>query len=85
MWLEVRDNGGGIPDDEAAHIFEPYVTGNSGVQGSVGLGLAVARQLAELMGGSLAYERSAGDSVFRLLLPLADVRSPVLASHSDEA
>ena len=85
VWLEVRDNGDGIPDDDAAHIFEPYVTGNSGVQGSVGLGLAVARQLAELMGGSLSYERSAGDSVFRLLLPLADVRSPVLASHSDEA
>jgi signal transduction histidine kinase len=84
VWLEVRDNGIGIPDDEATRIFEPYVTGNSGVQGSVGLGLAVARQLAELMGGSLSYERSAGDSVFRLLLPLADDREPALASHSDE-
>ncbi|HEX6222298.1 MAG TPA: HAMP domain-containing sensor histidine kinase, partial [Acidimicrobiia bacterium] len=61
VWLEVRDNGPGIPDDEATHIFEPYVTGNSGVTGSVGLGLAVARQLAELMNGTLEYERSAGE------------------------
>ncbi|MFZ0013177.1 MAG: HAMP domain-containing sensor histidine kinase [Acidimicrobiia bacterium] len=85
VWLEVRDNGGGISDDEAAHIFEPYVTGNSGVKGSVGLGLAVARQLAELMGGSLQYERSAGESVFRLLLPVATDREPILASQSDQS
>lgn len=83
VWLEVRDNGPGIPEDEAVHIFEPYVTGSSGVSGSVGLGLAVARQLAELMGGSLEYERSAGESVFRLLLPLAGDRQPALASHTD--
>lgn len=82
-WLEVRDDGDGIPEDEAERIFEPYVT--SGGQGSVGLGLAVARQLAELMGGSLQYERSAGESVFRLQLSLAQVAEPVLASHSDEA
>ena len=83
VWLEVRDNGTGIPEDEAAHIFEPYVTGSSGVTGSVGLGLAVARQLAELMRGSLEYERSAGETVFRLLLPTADQRAPALASHMD--
>ena len=83
VWLEVRDNGPGIPEDEAVHIFEPYVTGSSGVSGSVGLGLAVARQLAELMGGSLEYERSAGESVFRLLLPLAGDRQPALASHTE--
>lgn len=82
-WLEVRDNGVGIPDEEAARIFEPYVTGQAGAQGSVGLGLAVARQLAELMGGSLQYERSAAETVFRLQLPLADRREPALASQSD--
>lgn len=81
VWLEVRDNGPGIPEDQAAAIFEPYVTGNSGVAGSVGLGLAVARQLAELMAGSLQYERSAGETVFRLLLPMAGDRQPALASH----
>lgn len=80
-WLEVRDDGEGIPEEEVERIFEPYVT--SGGKGSVGLGLSVARQLAELMGGTLQYERSAGESVFRLQLPVADEREPVLASHSD--
>lgn len=80
-WLEVRDNGEGIPDEEAERIFEPYVT--SGRKGSVGLGLAVARQLAELMGGTLQYERSAGESVFRLELPVGNQHDTVLASHSD--
>lgn len=81
-WLEVRDDGLGIPDEEAEHIFEPYVTGHPGRQGSVGLGLAVARQLAELMGGSLQHERSAAETVFRLQLPLADRSEPALASHT---
>jgi len=81
VWLEVRDNGDGIPDEESERIFEPYVT--SGARGSVGLGLSVSRQLAELMGGTLHYERSAAESVFRLRLPIADLTEPVLASHSD--
>jgi signal transduction histidine kinase len=82
VWLEVRDDGPGISDDEAQHIFEPYVTGHSGVEGSVGLGLAVARQLAELMAGSLMYERADGESVFRLRLPLAEKHRRVLASQA---
>lgn len=81
VWLEVRDDGNGIPEEEADRIFEPYVT--SGGRGAVGLGLSVARQLSVLMGGSLDYERSAGESVFCLQLPLADAREPVPASHSD--
>jgi signal transduction histidine kinase len=77
----VRDDGEGISDEQAAHIFDPYVTGQKGVHGSVGLGLAVARQLAELMGGTLHYERSVSESVFRLQLPLARRLEPSLASH----
>ncbi len=81
-WLEVRDNGLGVPDEDVDHIFDPYVTGRAGAQGSVGLGLAVARQLAELMGGSLHYERSAAETVFRLELPLVDRSEPALTSQS---
>jgi signal transduction histidine kinase len=82
VWLEVRDDGEGIPNDDAERIFEPYVTGNAGVQGSVGLGLAVARQLAELMEGSLRYSRTGGESIFRLELPAA-IWESALASHHE--
>ena len=81
VWLEVRDDGIGMSDDEAARIFDPYVT--SGGKESVGLGLAVARQLARLMGGDLAHERSAAETVFRLHLPMAGQPKPVLASQSE--
>ena len=74
-WIEVRDNGEGVPAEDADRIFEPYATAHAGVTGSVGLGLAVARQLAELMGGSLRYRRDMDESVFRLELPLS--RKPI--------
>jgi two-component system, OmpR family, sensor histidine kinase KdpD len=83
VWIEVRDNGDGIADEDVNRVFQPYVT--TGAEGSVGLGLAVARQLAELMGGTLVYEHSAGESVFRLQLPAADQREPALASHIDRS
>jgi signal transduction histidine kinase len=70
-WLEVRDDGDGVPPDEADRIFEPYATAHSGLAGSVGLGLTVARQLAELMDGSIRYRRDGRESVFRLELPRA--------------
>ena len=81
-WLEIRDNGDGVPPTDAGRIFEPYATAHaSGVAGSVGLGLSVARQLAELMGGTLTYHRDLSDSVFRLELPLAGRSKTTLASN----
>lgn len=71
VWLEVRDDGDGVPQSKVGEIFEPYGTAHSGVEGSVGLGLSVARQLAELMGGTLTYRRDGDESVFRLELPMA--------------
>lgn len=77
-WVEVRDDGAGVSPVDSERIFEPYSSAHTGVTGSVGLGLSVARQLAELMGGSLTYRRDQNESVFRLELPLADV--PVVES-----
>lgn len=79
VWLEVRDDGDGVSSEEAVRIFEPYRTAHSGVKGSVGLGLSVARQLAELMGGSLTYRRDIDETVFRFELPAVSEREPVLA------
>ncbi len=72
VWVEVRDDGVGVSEKDAARIFEPYASAHGGVvSSSVGLGLSVARQLAELMGGSLTYRRDGDESVFRLELALA--------------
>ena len=72
-WVEVRDDGAGVSGLDSERIFQPYSSAHTGVTGSVGLGLSVARQLAELMSGTLTYRRDQGESVFRLELPLADI------------
>jgi PAS domain S-box-containing protein len=68
----VRDNGPGIPDDKQGRIFEPFVqvgrTLSNPVEG-LGLGLAIARDLARGMGGDLVLASGEGGCLFRLTLP----------------
>lgn len=73
VFLEVRDGGPGLPAEEWETIFEPYYRYHSELSqpGSVGLGLTVARGLAELMEGSLTYRHYDGQSIFTLRLPQA--------------
>lgn len=69
----VSDNGRGVPPDQHDLIFLPYHSAHAaGSQpASVGLGLTVSRQLAELMEGSLTYGYRPGLSSFELRLPAA--------------
>ena len=69
--VEVSDDGPGVPHQDRERIFEPYLRAHhsAGQPESVGIGLAISRQLAEAMGGSLVYDRIGGRSVFRLELP----------------
>jgi len=65
--FEVRDHGPGVPPDEAERIFEPFHT--TRVRGT-GLGLAVARRVVELHGGTLDVRNHPdGGAVFRVRLP----------------
>ncbi len=67
--FEVRDRGAGIPPGDIARIFEPFMT--TSARGT-GLGLPIARRVAEQHGGSLtAYNHPAGGAVFCLKLPAA--------------
>ena len=70
--VQVRDNGDGVPAEDAGRIFEAYrrSDSNNHASGSVGLGLSVTRQLAKLMDGDISYERPDGSTVFRLTLPI---------------
>jgi signal transduction histidine kinase len=66
----VCDSGPALSDEDRELIFEPYRSAHShpGVAESMGLGLAISRQLAELMGGHLIYRHQNGESIFELAL-----------------
>ena len=71
--IEVRDTGMGIPAEKLERIFEPFVqldrSLTSGQEGA-GLGLAISRDLARLMGGDLTVASVVGEgSVFTVSLP----------------
>jgi len=66
--LEVADSGLGIRHQTMPHIFEPFFTSADGARGA-GLGLAIARELAERMHGELTVRSGPGRTTFRLTLP----------------
>jgi len=71
LLVDVADRGPGIPSGEEERIFERFHRGaGAGVRG-VGLGLPIARAIAQAHGGRLGgSSRPGGGAVFRLTLPL---------------
>ena len=65
--LHVRDTGPGPAAEVADRLFEPFVSGKC--EGT-GLGLYVARQVAEDHQGSISWQRLDGETCFSVLLPL---------------
>ncbi|HET9441075.1 MAG TPA: ATP-binding protein [Longimicrobiales bacterium] len=74
----VRDTGAGIPSRMHNLVFEPFVQADQSAtraKGGTGLGLALSRSLAEMLGGDLTLESSGpGGSVFLLELPRVAVQ-----------
>lgn len=72
--LEVADSGPGLSREEQLRIFEPFQRLQDGGEG-VGLGLALCRRLAGILGGSLEVDSDAGQgSTFRLCIAPEAVR-----------
>jgi two-component system sensor histidine kinase KdpD len=74
--IAVADRGLGVPSGEEERIFEPFYRGVRMADGGTGegLGLSIARRMAEAQGGTVRYEpREGGGSVFVLRLPAAEV------------
>lgn len=80
IWIE--DSGSGIPADQQANIFEPFVMGENASQrpGGVGLGLSITRRLVALHRGVITVESTPGKgSTFHVYLPLPNLSGQLIA------
>jgi PAS domain S-box-containing protein len=77
--FEVIDTGAGIPPESMPLVFEPFRQTSAGrIRGGTGLGLPIARQYVEVMGGELSVISTPGEGsrfYFAIRLP-ASTRSP---------
>ncbi|HET8732477.1 MAG TPA: PAS domain S-box protein [Anaeromyxobacteraceae bacterium] len=70
-FVEVRDDGQGIPPHVLPHVFEPFFTTRRN-EGGTGLGLAISHAIASAHGGTLTVTTRVGvGTTFRMELPAA--------------
>jgi adenylate cyclase len=70
LLIHVIDRGAGIPLEDQAKIFEPFIRHDPESGLGSGLGLPVSRRLAELLGGRLTVSSALGrGATFTLALP----------------
>ena len=66
--VAVSDTGPGIPEDLKERMFEPFFTTKKPGEGT-GLGLDIARRIAERHGGGISFSSVPGRTVFTVTLP----------------
>ncbi len=87
LWFScaVQDSGIGIPAERLEHMFDAFQQADTSISrryGGTGLGLPIARTLAERMGGTLRAQSEPGQgSVFTLEIPLPFTQHSTSASH----
>lgn len=70
LWIAVEDSGIGIPEDQRAKVFDPFVQVGER-SGGTGLGLAISQRICELMAGEIVLDPvPTGGSRFEIRLPL---------------
>jgi signal transduction histidine kinase len=77
-YLEVEDDGPGVPPEHAPHVFDRFYRAEGGVASGSGLGLAITRELVTFMDGTVELESEPGHTVVRVVLGAAptSVASP---------
>ncbi|MDD1962977.1 response regulator [Pseudomonas sp. 39004] len=84
-WLQVRDSGSGMSDEQLRRCIEPFYS-TKGVGKGTGLGLPMVQGLAVQSGGGFAIRSQQGEgTVATLWLPISDVAAVGRDSDSAEA
>ncbi len=87
--IEVEDTGRGIPKEQQADIFQPFVQAKGAkteIAKGTGLGLAIVHRLTLLMGGKVTLESEAGrGSLFRFDFPNIEISARLAASAMEES
>ncbi len=83
QWYEwtVADDGDGVPPELEERLFQRFIHQHSfqqAVAGGVGLGLSIVKSLAEGMGGSVTYQKTAAEVRFIVRVPLAVEQPDIL-------
>ena len=75
-YLEVEDEGPGVPAEHAPHVFDRFYRAEGGIASGSGLGLAIARELVTMMDGEVVLESQPGRTVVRVVLGAAPTSVP---------
>ncbi|MGZ8794164.1 MAG: sensor histidine kinase [Gaiellaceae bacterium] len=75
-YLEVEDEGPGVPAEHTPHVFDRFYRGGGGIASGSGLGLAIARELVTVMNGVVVLESKPGRTVVRVVLGAAPTSVP---------
>lgn len=70
FFVEVKDTGKGIHEDDLLKIFVRFYRGRNAKDNGIGIGLSIVKELVDVMGGRIDAESKAGEgSRFRVWLP----------------
>ena len=72
LYVNIADSGEGMDEETLKHLFEPYFQGDaSHSKKGLGLGLAIAKRITELCGGTINVESAVGEgSLFTISFPV---------------
>src|SRR5262249_53266065 len=88
LQIEVVDTGIGIPAEQIPRLFEAFNQGDASTArryGGTGLGLRIARNLAQLLGGDVDVQSAVGSgTTFRLRVATGDLAGVRLIDPGDE-